>query len=176
MIGNERRFSYGERITAMMLANWWGKLSDHLGIENMPSDDLHHEFVLNALFQNDDHVIFLDHEYRNYMFQHHQELPKYLVVVEAIEQIVNRKENGYCPPFSGISEDDEANRFSRLVCCRVTQTHHNINYEQNSKPLGVWQSLSELLFSNDGTESYQQKWQQLMDNHFGGYNMGKYTS
>jgi hypothetical protein len=176
MSGESKKFSYGERMTAMMLASWWGRLSDHLGIEHEVYESFNPEMVLAALRLEQDEIIEANYLFSEGLDYDEKCYEKYTMITGIIDAIVNQDRGHFCPPYSGISEDDEADRLADISICRHKSNERNIDYQRPSKTLAVWQKLSELLHKHYGKEEYKLEWQELMGRHFGGYSMGKYSA
>jgi hypothetical protein len=172
----EKKFSYGERMTAMMLASWWIKLSNHLDIETTSGESFHPNLILQALSSGRDELIEIDYHHHEVIQDISKPEPQYTVIAEMLETIIYEEPGGMFPPFTGISDDEEADKLAKLVACRVISNPRNINYHKPKQPLAVWQRLSDLIYNDYGTEEANDEWQQFMNDHFGGYKMGNYSS
>ena len=176
MKAEAKRFSYGERMTAMMLASWWIKLSTHLDIETTSGESFHPNLILSALQFGRDELIEIDHNHHEVNQDMSKPEPEYAIIADMLEDIVYEEPRGMFPPFSGISDDEEADKLAKLVACRVVSHPRNINYHKPKQPLAVWQKLSDLIYNDYDTDEAKNEWKQLMDEHFDGYHMGNYRS
>lgn len=143
---DERKFTYGEKMTAMMLATWWKELSAKLGIRNDPFGAFHPDLVLNALADDRDGLIETDALYAdgNDSFAD-PDCQTYSDTHDVLGSIIEQYHNGLFPPFSGISDSPEHARAVSLILSKFRDEKPWVDYSRPSKPWAVWKKLARLI-------------------------------
>lgn len=151
---DERTFTYGEKMTAMMLATWWKKLSSKLGITNDPFGAFHPDLILNALDSEHHALVETDASWSDGQdcFSDPQD-QIYSDTHDVLGSIIEQYPGGPFPPFSGISDSPEHQRAARLILTKFRDAKPWVDYQCPRKPWAIWKKLAILIDIDDGDDA-----------------------